>query len=134
MHLGQMLGERQAEPRALIFSAERALDLTERRERFREIARVYPNSIVADGDSRAPAPPKGSHAHEAAFGREFHRVGKKIEQDLPHPATVGVNARQAAGDMYGQLNLRSLGLLFHQIDARLNRSRKIDFLFIELQL
>src|SRR3954468_9648588 len=82
MQLDQRLGDRQAQPRAVMSLGELALDLLERpAELLQRIARDTDSGIL-DAYDRAAARQAAAHRNASFLGGEFDRIGQKIERDL----------------------------------------------------
>ena len=120
MQLGELLGERQAEPRAFLFAPHLALDLTERRQRLGDVSRAAMPIPVSMTDIAKPpfrlalftltAPPSG--VNFTALDRRLIRVWRRRRS-----AARWAGARERA---WPRPDVRLMRLRF---DEELNRHR-----------
>jgi hypothetical protein len=92
MQLHELLGQRQAEPRALLRASVVPADLAELLEDGRLVLGRDPDPRVADGDGDEALGRRDGDAHPASLRGELHGIGRHRvcggsawNQKIPHP-------------------------------------------------
>jgi len=81
VHLGEGLGERQAEAGTLVLPRQPRIDLAERRQCCRDVLRFHTDPGIGDGQDRPPVCRSGQSQLDAAAGvGEFDRVRQQVQQ------------------------------------------------------
>jgi hypothetical protein len=93
VQLHELLGQRQAESRALLLASVLAPHLAELLEDGRLVLGRDADPRVADGDRDGAVGRRGGEADPATLRGELHRVGKEVQQDLLHLPLVRHDVR-----------------------------------------
>ncbi len=92
MQFGQRLGDRQAQTRAAMDLGELAFHLLERLAEILQRLLRDADAGVLDRDVDVAADDARPHRDAPAVGRELHRIGQQIDDDLLDRAAVGAQA------------------------------------------
>ena len=110
------------------------IDLAEAVEHLFDVRRRDADAVVGDVKQKASVRGNlGRSRHLAARGREFHRIAKQIEEDLPAGALVGQNRAQAGSHMLSQGQAPAMCPLLDHAHGRLDDLRDIAGSFVELE-
>ena len=119
MQLGEGLGQRQAEPGALVFAVEVAVQLGERRQRLGYVGEGNANTRIDDLEDIATvhvAPDFDRHL--AIPRRELDRVGQHVDHYLLELALIGMERRQVRRRVVRDVNARLFSPLLNQGKTR----------------
>ena len=95
----QAIDQRQAQPRAAGLAVEAVVDLRKRLQHPRQLVFRNAGPIIFDDDLQPAAGKAGAGDGDMpAFGRELHRIGKKIQQHLAKGAFVGQHQGRIGGE------------------------------------
>ncbi|MNT36124.1 hypothetical protein D3C72_1721860 [compost metagenome] len=76
--------------------------------------------------------PAGFHEDFAALRREFHGVGKQVEDDLANGFFIGPDLRQAVFELLGNPDILGAGAKLDHADAILGDFQHRDRFFVEV--
>jgi hypothetical protein len=102
MQLHELLGQGQAEPRALLLAGVLTPHLAELLEDRRLILGRDPDSGVADGDGDHAIGRRDGEADSAPLRGELHGIGQEVQQDLLHLPLVRDNVADLRVDMLSE--------------------------------
>ena len=135
MQLDERIGDRQAEPGALIGPGQRLLDLAERREHLDQVLLGDADAVVDDLDGdRSVAVDAGGDLDPAALGRELDGVRQQVQQHLHDPALVAPEPGQRGGDIDAQADRGRFRRIGDQVLGGLDDVAQLDVGFLQLDV
>src|SRR4051812_30238361 len=126
VQLDEFLGEGEAEAGAFRLARVVATDLHELGEYFPLVFRRDADARVLDGDLDLRRVELRAHVDAAAIGRELHRVGKEVHQDLLHLALVGVELAEPLIDDQAERDAVALRALADQRHRVRDGGRQVE--------
>jgi hypothetical protein len=127
VHLGERLGEGQAEAGALVLPRQPRIDLAERGQCCRDVLRFHTDPGIGDGQDRSPVCRSGqSHLDASAGVGELDRVRHQVQQQLPQFLIVAGDNQRRVGQHSPHFDLGAPALIVDHAEAVRDNLDEVD--------